>query len=264
MIHDLIVYTDIWDDIDDALALRYLYKTNKIRHFIVVLYSHESEKRNNARNTIEPFFEKKPIIVQWNDTHIISNFLETRTSNLPLDVFCIGPATNLAHHITTIPWYEKQISKILFQARMKYDWWLLIPDPDSYNYKQDIPAANIVANLSIPLFRVGKYTAYQIWLDESHFKKRERSDIGKILYKEWLFRKKYFAEINPIKYEQVYGAYTHIISFPYDLIAALSLYHPNFFQRIHQENNSCCWHDIEHCFKVDKNTVYNQIDQIFI
>ncbi len=64
MIHDLIVYTDIGDDIDDSMALWYLYKNNNIRTFIIVLYNHESEKRNHARNLIEPFFEKKPIIVQ--------------------------------------------------------------------------------------------------------------------------------------------------------------------------------------------------------
>lgn len=64
MIHDLIVYTDIGDDIDDSLALWYLYKKNHIRNFIIVLYNHESDKRNLAWSLIEPFFEKKPIIVQ--------------------------------------------------------------------------------------------------------------------------------------------------------------------------------------------------------
>ena len=64
MVHDLIVYTDIGDDIDDSLALWYIYKQQKVRNLIIVLYSHESEKRNYAWSLIEPFFDKKPIIVQ--------------------------------------------------------------------------------------------------------------------------------------------------------------------------------------------------------
>lgn len=64
MFHDLIVYTDIGDDIDDSLALRYIYKQQKVRNLIIVLYSHESDKRNQAWSLIEPFFDKKPIIIQ--------------------------------------------------------------------------------------------------------------------------------------------------------------------------------------------------------
>lgn len=263
MKHDLIVYTDIWDDIDDSMALWYLYKKKHIRNFIVVLYSHEAEKRNHARSLIEPFFEKKPIILQWHDTHILQNFLDTRKRDIPLDVFCIWPATNFAHHISTLPQYKNHIHKLILQARMKYDWWLLVPDPDSYNFKEDVNAASIITNLDIPIFWIGKYTAYQIWLDENHFTKREKNDIGKVLYKEWLYRRKRFAEVNPTKYEQVYWWHPHTISFPYDLIAAIAMYHPKYFHRIHQEQHSCCWHDVEHCFKVDKNIVYSHIDEIF-
>ena len=264
MLHDLIVYTDIGDDIDDSLALRYLQKKSYIRNFIIVFYSHESEKRNHGWSLIEPFFEKKPIIVQWNDTSILQHFLETRKRDISLDVFCIWPATNLAHHITTLPQYKSHIHKLILQARMKYDWWLFVPDPESYNYKEDVHAATIISQLDVPIFWIGKYTAYQIWLDEKHFQKRGKGDIGKILYREWLYRRKRFAEVNPTKCEQVYGHCGHVISFPYDLIAAISMYHPEYFQRVHQEQNSCCGHDVEHCFKVDKNIVYSEIDGMFV
>lgn len=70
--------------------------------------------------------------------------------------------------------------------------------------------------------------------------------------------------INPAKYQQVYGHYPHVISFPYDLIAAVAMYHPQYFQRVHQEQNSCCGHDVEYCFKVDKSVIYNEIDNMFI
>ncbi len=64
MLHDLIVYTDIGDDIDDSLALWYIHQQHKVRNLVIVLYSYELTKRIKAWELIEPFFIQKPIVIQ--------------------------------------------------------------------------------------------------------------------------------------------------------------------------------------------------------
>jgi hypothetical protein len=45
---------------------------------------------------------------------------------------------------------------------MEYDRGILLPDQDSYNYKQDISAATLLSDINLPIYWIGKYTAYEI------------------------------------------------------------------------------------------------------
>jgi hypothetical protein len=44
-----------------------------------------------------------------------------------------------------------------------------------------------------------------------------------------LHRQEYFATHNPAKYQEIYGGNTDVLSYPYDLIALMSIVYPELF-----------------------------------
>lgn len=52
---NLILYTDLGDDIDDTLALWFTNKATAIKSMIVILSSHNSTRRQQTRNEVAQY-----------------------------------------------------------------------------------------------------------------------------------------------------------------------------------------------------------------
>lgn len=64
---NLIIYTDIGDDVDDLLAIRYANLSLQIDNILIILSSHEAEKRSAARERTSRYMTKKYTIIDGAD-----------------------------------------------------------------------------------------------------------------------------------------------------------------------------------------------------
>lgn len=60
---NLILYTDLGDDIDDTLALWFTNKTTAIQSMIVILSSQDSNKRQETRHEVAPYLTKQYTLI---------------------------------------------------------------------------------------------------------------------------------------------------------------------------------------------------------
>lgn len=104
-------------------------------------------------------------------------------------------------------------------------------DLQSYNFAQEPAAIQSILSYDIPKTFVGKYAAYDIPFTKKDFEilSQCKPTIRKTLYrraKQWKIR---FKKLSPEVWERIYGKDQNIISYPYDLITAVSIVREDMF-----------------------------------
>ncbi len=231
---NLIIYTDIGDDIDDTLAIRFANKSPDINSMIIVLNTHNIEKRITAWEHIKSYISKPHAVILWNDFDCdmqLSTLLET---DKMYHILGIWPLTECSHHIREQIVPHKNIASITIQAGIlpQQNWWLL--NTESRNLKTDLSAAQFFDSsfleYHIPINWIGKYAAYEIGLSKERIHNLASSDnswFGEHIEQQAYHRQQIFSQKNPRKYNEIYWSHPDIISFPYDFIALISILYPS-------------------------------------
>ncbi len=220
---NIIIFTDIGDDIDDSLALTYLLTKTEHEILGIVTRGPPEEKLKTLHELLDVLeVNEKPLIVSGSesaDKKIDTSLLQPIIDLLPseYEILSLGPMTDISSFInaTTHP-----PTKIYSQGTVFSDW---TPSDACYNYKNDMEAANHIFNQDIPHSWVDKDLSYQYGISESSF-----HDFSKLwaaqhhLYQEALYRKERFKKMNPSKYTEIYKD-SSILSHPYDLLTAIAL-----------------------------------------
>lgn len=98
-----------------------------------------------------------------------------------LDVFAIGPLTNIAKAIQTEPTFAGSVRHLYIMGGA---YWR--PDPE-HNIKSDAPAANVVFSSGIPITVCGLDVTTRVWLREDGVEEIRRGlgDFGEVLARQF-------------------------------------------------------------------------------
>lgn len=234
---DIIIYTDIGDDIDDTLALWFANRSWDIRSLIIVLSGHETEKRINTWNSIKEYMTIPYSLVIWSDSDCDTQVSRLIQPDRSYNILWIGPLTECTRHISNNVIPHNAIASITIQAWItpnnnQPDWWRVLHE-ESRNLKTDLQAAQFFNSSflehNIPINWIGKYAAYEIGLSKERMHNLASSDnswFEKLIEQQAYHRQQIFSLKNPQKYNEIYWSHPNIISFPYDLIALISILYP--------------------------------------
>lgn len=225
---DILLYTDIGDDIDDTLALCYLLEyTNHTILAIITTHGDTTQRSKQAKKICKIYNKNIPIFtgsekpIQKN--HIpwyIPQLNQIIESNEHISVACIWPCTDLAYTYEHIPITQRHIEKIIYQGDTTSNW--TIPDViHAYNFKTDPKAAlRCAQKIQVPQIYVSKQEAYSNPLTESDLQTfSHKQEISTYITTQAKKRYQKFKKLDPQKRSEIYGNRPWIISFPYDLVA---------------------------------------------
>ena len=235
---NIILYTDIGDDIDDTLALWFTNKTTAIQSMIVILSSDDSNKRLQTRQEVAPHLTTSYTMIVWDSASCDSELQSQIQADTEYTILCIWPTTECARHIKQHIIPHKQINSLTIQAWITpnnntTDAWRRL-NQESRNLKTDIQAAQFFDSsfltYNIPINWIGKHAAYEIWLSKQRFRQLaiQEKDFGEYIEKQAYDWQKFFALHNASKYAEIYWENSNILSFPYDLIALISIIYPDY------------------------------------
>lgn len=227
---NILLYTDIGDDIDDTLALCHLleYTTHDL---LGIITSHgDIDRRNQQAKEVLDRYGRHDIPIIWWSSQPLDNDpvlpLSTKQSISDIisridtmTVVCIGPPTDLAKSWRDIPTMHDKTAQVIYQGDCTNTWQ---PDIiEAYNFRCD-PHASLYCHESISaeqLF-VGKHEAYQRPMRKSDFLSfSQHATINNHLLDRANYRHQQFKTLNPTKRQEIYGHDKSILSFPYDLVA---------------------------------------------
>lgn len=229
---NIIIFSDIGDDIDDSLALSFLLWEKNVRIlWLVVSHGHVLHRAQEAEHICQFFDKQIPIIIgsAWTIQHTIdrendaiSDHMQSIISSIDyFDVLCIGPCTDLAKCMMHIDWFSNKIRNTVIQGWVLSDYKA---DPASYNFMCDMEAANYCFSHCANMTFIDKYEAYKNPLSADDILSFTDNDTLNIyLHKKALERMQKFQMLNHQKWQILYGNNPHILSYPYDLLAAKKL-----------------------------------------
>ena len=188
---NVVVVTDIGKDIDDTIALLFLmelHKKNIINLKAVITCGGRTSDRAKVASILlrHVLGTNNIIIIHGSDvrvddsaflnsdvlTHPISDDINISNETHQIDcvlndshVVCLGPVTDIASNITL----KNKPKSLLIQGQATKS---LQPDPESYNLRCDIEAAELLfkrgRELNIPIVLLGKYAAYECPIKQEH------------------------------------------------------------------------------------------------
>ncbi len=158
-----------------------------------------------------------------------------------LRVAVMAPMTDLAHFAQSHPEEFGKIGGLFIQGQAKIEKGMLVPDPQSYNIKEDEEAANTVFQWQnqIPITLVGKFAAYQTPLMRSDFdafaETGNPAGIYIYLQKHAIKGIEALARRAPDIFKRVFGvdasrvSELNELSKPYDALVAMAITDPEHF-----------------------------------
>lgn len=148
-------------------------------------------------------------------------------------VFILGPATEFASHLDSIPKIEDHIEAIYIQGQANIiNQTNLSPSTESYNLRLDMEAANKLFELQskIPFILIGKYAAYEAKIDKEDLYSIKNSLAAQYTLKAAQLGLENFAKKEPELFLKIFGTMSpSTISNPYDALAVLSMSNPELF-----------------------------------
>ncbi len=232
---NVILYTDIGDDVDDALALCHLIEHTK-HNILAIIVSHGNllNRIEHAQKICNLYDVKIPILV-WNSepfnnrTVWIEDKIQQDIHKLAekvnkVTLLCIGPCTDIAKTLMYSPVeFLQKIERLIFQ-------WDTTDKPrqadevNSYNFKCDPRAARIATDTGFKTSFIGKQLAYANPMRKQDFLTFSKNkQINEYLLHTAIDRRRKFRILNPEKYNEIYWPDESVLSYPYDLIAAKAI-----------------------------------------
>ncbi|MEI6426453.1 MAG: nucleoside hydrolase [Candidatus Absconditabacteria bacterium] len=224
----LVIYTDIGDDIDDSLALTYLVGCENIE-IIAIVCDHKDLKysRGEAEYLLSLFGKKLPIFVRG----ATDGLFEIIQQYEHISVLSLGPTTQLHADLQASPNFLQKIQRIYFQGQVVIHENAISPDSRAYNFIQDMQAISQILSYDVPMTFIGKFAAYECPLYQEDILSLAQNypGVGAYLTNEASKRRQRLQELNTEMFEKLYGTNDAIVSFPYDLLAAMTITHPELF-----------------------------------
>lgn len=123
MSKNLLIFTDIGDDIDDSLAITHLIKHTAHNICGIVLTHGDIEHRYQEITTLLshlgttiPLIKGSSLPLAQNEDDTTSqHLLQHIPANMPITVLCLCAATDLAKTLIHMPTVKKQIEHIWYQ-----------------------------------------------------------------------------------------------------------------------------------------------------
>lgn len=264
----ILVYTDFGRDVDDALAISCLAKYQNNQQSILVCSGNNPSIRTNSLKLFCKLLNYKCTIIQgkklisekdsipyevslYKTLDSLNNIsTESKVSTgdnsakssvikilsqekRKIIVFILGPATEFASHLDSIPKIEDHIEAIYIQGQANIiNQTNLSPSTESYNLRLDMEAANKVFELQskIPFILIGKYAAYEAKIDKEDLYSIKNSPAAQYTLKAAQLGLENFAKKEPELFLKIFGTMSpSTISNPYDALAVLSMINPELF-----------------------------------
>lgn len=219
---NVLIFTDIGDDIDDSLALTYCLQQTQLNIIAIVTWWPPAEKQHALEellNIVNPH-HIPPTYLWSTSAHEIctTETIEKILSLLPAtyDILSLWPVTDIVRLLSST---DKYPDTIYLQGSIEDGK----PDLDCYNFEQDPLAAELLLTYPLTYTRADRALAYQHGITHTEFAQfADQSPIGTYLYEQALYRQDRFKQVNPSTYDRIYGN-NDILSYPYDLLAAIAL-----------------------------------------
>lgn len=221
---NILIFTDIGDDIDDSLALTYLL-TKTQQNICGIITRWPQEEKMSYLKELLGILDKNDAwpLISWSnsaDDTINKNVMIDVWDSLPssYEILSLWPMTDIAtllNHTNRLP------EKI-------YSQWTVLPNGkpsgSSYNYRLDINAAFESLHIWVPHTRVDKNISYQYPISKNKFNEYSKHNAAwKYLYEQAITRHTKFKKLNRKKFNQIYTN-NDTLSYPYDLLTAISLH----------------------------------------
>lgn len=228
---NLLIFTDIGDDIDDSLALTYLNEHTSHRICAIIGSHWNIDYRVQSAQELFKFFDTSPPLVAGtknsfakqikNQSNRLVQEIKEFLPDEKITILCLCAATDLANLLQTKPELHNQIEKIWYQWVINRTNWWLVPDLSSYNFKTDPDAIHYCLAQNIPCQRITKHDAYKQPFREHDFLSfTKKADLNEYLLSKANERQSRFKVLNHAKREEVYGLDPTVLSYPYDLLVA--------------------------------------------
>jgi len=222
---NILLYTDIGDDIDDTLALCHLLEYTQHKLLAIITTGGDTHKRKQEaekvcalyENNIPIFAGSKKTVQTEHTPDYIQALTDIIHNNKNITVICIWPCTDLAYTYLQIPQAQDNIEKIIYQGDTLPN--SNIPDTvNAYNFRCDPQAALRCAdNIIAPQQYVGKKEAYVNPLTEQDLQQfSAKSEVNDHIVQQAKIRYQRFKILNPQKRQEIYGNNPWVLSFPYD------------------------------------------------
>ena len=229
---NLLIFTDIGDDIDDSLALTYLLENTNHKICAVITSHGNIDYRLKVAQELFTFFDNPPPLI-WGTKELFSKQIHEDNERLciaikqhlspreKITILCLCAATDLAHLIFNTPEITDVIEEIRYQWIIEYSSIWPLADLDSYNFKTDPAAIHFCLTQNIPHQKITKHDAYKHPFREQDFLQfTKKADLNEYLLSKALTWQSRFKELNHAKRQEVYGPDPTVLSYPYDLLVA--------------------------------------------
>ena len=222
---NLLLYTDIGDDIDDTLALCHLLEYTQHRLLAIITTGGDTSKRKQEAQKICTMYQSDtPIfagsqknIDTWHTPDYIEKLSSIIQQHKDITVISIWPCTDLAYTYLHIPQAQDNIKQIVYQGNTIAN--SNMPDIiNAHNFKCDPQAAlRCAQNIAAPQQYVGKQEAYVNPLTEQDLQRFSTKDeVNDHIVQQAKIRYQRFKQLNPQKRQSIYGNSPWVLSFPYD------------------------------------------------
>ena len=264
----VLVYTDIGDDIDDALALVYLLWTSNIDVVgIICGYKKIAYRTSIAAHIIEGLNKNTPILWWFENQRNhkrLSIFLEETLKKYAADlvILSIAPNGDLYKSMLLFPNLFAKIRCIYFQWQVCQKEDKIFPDLQGYNFAQEPDAISQIMKQDIPMIFVSKYLAYQIPLYHEDFDilARQNNPIWWYLKEYAHTRKRRLKKLNSVVFHRLFGVEKKdILSYPYDMLTAACISNPEMFIPRSIGNRIIIWDDPDKASIYDKHVLKNHL-----
>ncbi len=222
---NILLYTDIGDDIDDTLALCHLLENTQHNLLAIITTGGDTDKRKQEAQTICSMYQSSTPIFAGSQksidtTHTPDYIKELDTiiqQHKNITVISIWPCTDLAYTYMYIPQAQEHIEQIVYQGDTLNN--TNIPDTvNAHNFKCDPDAAlRCAENIGAAQRYIGKQEAYANPLTEQDLQKfSAKNEVNDHIVAQAKIRYQRFRELNPQKRQSIYGNNPWVLSFPYD------------------------------------------------
>lgn len=268
----VLIYTDIGDDVDDMLALVYLLWASNI-DIVGVICGHKKIRYRVSitKQILKKLHTEIPVMSGFEhtkDQEKLKIFLEAivKKYTQELVILSIAPNDNLRQSIACFPDLFAQIKGIYFQWQVYQQDGKIFPDMQSYNFAQEPDAISQIIQQDIPMTFVSKYLAYQIPLYQEDFDllAQQKNPVWWYLEKYTHAWKRRLKKLNPLVHQRLFGGEKKdIFSYPYDLLTAACISHPEMFISKQIGNRTIIWNMPDERAIQDKESLKKHLlDQI--
>ncbi len=222
---NLLLYTDIGDDIDDTLALCHLLEYTQHKLLAIITTGGDTSKRKQEAQKICTMYQSDtPIfagsqknIDTWHTPDYIEKLSSIIQQHKDITVISIWPCTDLAYTYLHIPQAQDNIEHIIYQGDTMPN--TNMPDTtNAHNFRCDPQAAlRCAENITVPQQYIGKKLAYVNPLSEQDLQQfSAKTEVNNHIVQQAKIRYQRFKTLNPEKRHEIYGNNPWVLSFPYD------------------------------------------------